>query len=171
MSIYSDDLISPTALAKLAQAIDHVAIAVPDLEASITWFTSVLGFTLKERRETAGAKTGMVSAVLQAGKLNFVLLQGTTAESQVSRFIQKYGPGVQHLAIEVDDIEALSSNLSASGFEFDTSIIEGGGLKQIFSKRDAGSGLMIEFIERTSSGFADQNVQSLFSQLEDKDSF
>src|SRR5260370_11772889 len=97
-----------SALAKYARGFDHIAVAVPDLEASISWFTTVLGFSLKERRNTEGSKTGMISAVLEAGPLNIVLLQGTTPESQVSRFVQHYGPGVQHLAIQVDNIDALS---------------------------------------------------------------
>lgn len=50
--------------AKHVRGIDHLAIAVPDLEESIKWFTSVFGFSLKERRKTKGTTTGMVSAVL-----------------------------------------------------------------------------------------------------------
>jgi methylmalonyl-CoA/ethylmalonyl-CoA epimerase len=160
-----------SALTKYARGLDHVAIAVRDLESSIHWFTTVLGFTLKERRKTEGAATGMISAVLEAGPLNFVLLQGTTPESQVARFITHYGPGVQHVAIQVENIDELAQELAQTGLEFDTSIIGGGGLRQIFSKRDKDSGLMIEFIERSGSGFADQNVTSLFAQLEQKNSF
>ena len=160
-----------SAIGKYARSVDHIAIAVLDLEASITWYTTVLGFTLKERRKTEGVTTGMISAVLEAGPLHFVLLQGTTPQSQVSRFVEHYGPGVQHLAIKVDNISELSDELKQSGLEFDTSIIEGGGLRQIFSKRDQGSGLMIEFIERSGAGFTDQNVTSLFAQLEEKNSF
>jgi methylmalonyl-CoA/ethylmalonyl-CoA epimerase len=171
MVLPGSDLQDLSALAKYAKGIDHIAVAVPDLEISINWFTSVLGFSLRERRTTEGATTGMISAVLVAGPLNIVLLQGTSPKSQVSRFIENYGPGVQHLAIEVNDIDSLSRELGSSGFEFDTSIIEGGGLRQIFSKRDQGCGVMIEFIQRAGPGFAEQNVTSLFAQLEEKDSF
>jgi methylmalonyl-CoA/ethylmalonyl-CoA epimerase len=160
-----------SALTKYARGLDHVAIAVRDLESSIHWFTTVLGFTLRERRRTEGATTGMISAVLEAGPLNFVLLQGTAPESQVARFVNHYGPGVQHVAIQVENIDALAQELAQTGLEFDTSIIGGNGLRQIFSKRDKDSGLMIEFIQRSESGFSDQNVASLFAQLEQKDSF
>ena len=160
-----------SALSKHAARVDHLAIAVPDLEASIDWYTSVLGFTVKERRTTEGVTTSMSSAVLEAGALNIVLLQGTSPESQISRFIERYGPGVQHIAIRVDNLEEVAQGLTVAGMEFDTTIIQGGGLKQIFSKRDVGSGVMFELIERGKDGFSDQNVQSLFSQLEKTNSF
>jgi methylmalonyl-CoA epimerase len=158
-------------LGKFATEIDHVAIAVRDLEKSITFFTTVLGFELKERRKTEGKHTAMVSAVLKAGPLTFVLLQGTTPESQVTRFIEHYGPGVQHIAIGLKDLPRAAAELKAAGMEFDTSVIEGNGLRQIFTHRDEGSGLMVEFIERLGGDFSDQSVQNLFEQLEQKDAF
>jgi methylmalonyl-CoA/ethylmalonyl-CoA epimerase len=54
---------------KYARGIDHVAIAVGDLETTIHWFTAILGFTVKERRETDGITTGMISPVLEAGPI------------------------------------------------------------------------------------------------------
>jgi len=158
-------------LGKYATDIDHVAIAVHDLEKSIAFFTSVLGFELKERRKTEGQKTAMVSAVLKAGPLTFVLLQGTSPESQVTKFIDHYGPGVQHIAVGVQDLPRAAEELKAAGLAFDTSVIESPGLRQIFTHRDEGSGLMIEFIERRGGDFSDQSVQSLFEQLEKKDTF
>jgi methylmalonyl-CoA epimerase len=158
-------------LGKFATEIDHVAIAVRDLEKSITFFTTVLGFELKERRKTEGKHTAMVSAVLKAGPLTFVLLQGTTPESQVTRFIEHYGPGVQHIAIGLKDLPRAAAELKAAGMEFDTSVIEGNGLRQIFTHRDEGSGLMVEFIERLGGDYSDQSVQNLFEQLEQKDAF
>lgn len=160
-----------SSLARHAHAFDHIAVAVPDLESSLKWFTGVLGFTLKERRKTEGKSTGMISAVLEAGPLQIVLLQGTDPNSQVSRFVAEYGPGVQHIAIRVDNIDTVSGQLQDSGLNFDTTVINGGGLRQIFSHRDPGSGLMFEIIERNASGFAEQNVAELFSQLEEKNSF
>ncbi len=159
-------------LAQHATGINHIAIAVPELEASIEFFTKVLGFELGERRRTEGTTTAMISAVIKAGPLTFVLIQGTSPQSQVSRYIEHYGPGVQHIAIAVENIEGVAAGLKDSGLEFDTTIIRSPGLQQIFTHRDAGSGLMIEFIDRSGKGdFSDTSVQELFSQLEAKDSF
>jgi methylmalonyl-CoA/ethylmalonyl-CoA epimerase len=50
-------------------------------------------------------------------------------------------------------------------------VIQSPGLRQIFSKRDQGSGMMFEFIERMGGDFSDQSVQQLFEQLEKKNAF
>lgn len=163
---------SVSVLAKYAKGIDHIAIAVLDLEESITWFTKVLGFAVIEGRRTEGSKTAMNSAVLSAGPITVVLLEGTSPNSQISKYIQRYGAGVQHIAIAVEDLPQVIDGLSKASMEFDTSIIESAGLRQIFSKRDKVSGMMFELIERTDSKnyFSDQSVEQLFRQLEDKDS-
>jgi methylmalonyl-CoA/ethylmalonyl-CoA epimerase len=160
-----------SALGKHATAIDHIAIAVHDLEESIVLYTQVLGFELVERRKTEGKVTAMVSAVLKAGPITVVLLQGTSPESQVSKFIDHYGPGVQHLAIAVENLPELAEELKSQGLQFDTTVITSPGLRQIFSHRDPGSGMMFELIERLGGDFSDQSVQQLFQQLEAKDTY
>jgi len=160
-----------TMLAKYVTEIDHVAIAVRDLEESIRFYTEVLGFELKERRRTEGKQTAMISAVMKAGPITVVLLQGTSPESQVSRFVEHFGPGVQHVAFGVQNLPEMAEELKAAGMEFDTTVISSPGLRQIFSKRDTGSGMMFEFIERMGGDFSDQSVQQLFEQLEKKDAF
>lgn len=158
-------------LAKYAKSVDHIAIAVHDLEASIKFYSEVMGYEIRERRETKGQKTAMISAVMVAGPVTVVLLQGTTPESQVSRFVEHYGAGVQHIAIGVDNLPAMAEELKGAGMEFDTNVIEGGGLRQIFSHRDPGSGMMFEFIERLGGDFSDESVKNLFEQLEQKDAY
>lgn len=172
MSTETKAMAEPMAkLAKHLTSIDHVAIAVRDLEESIKFYTEVLGFELTERRRTEGKQTAMVSAVLKAGPVTVVLLQGTTAESQVSRFVEHFGPGVQHLALGVQNLPEVTAELEAAGMEFDTTVISSPGLRQRFSQRDPGSGMMFEFIERMGGDFSDQSVQQLFEQLEKKNAF
>src|SRR5436305_4484590 len=158
----------PAGLNKYITSIDHVAIAVRNLEESVKFYTEVLGFELKERRRTEGKQTAMVSAVLKAGSVTVVLLEGTSPESQVSRFVEHFGPGVQHVAFGVQNLPEMAEELKASGMGFDTSVIQSPGLRQIFSTRDQGSGMMFEFIERMGGDFSDQSVQQLFEQLEKK---
>ncbi|MDP9122402.1 MAG: VOC family protein [Acidobacteriota bacterium] len=167
----SSDSTNAPMLGKYATQVDHIAIAVHDLETSIEFYTKVLGFALHERRKTLGKQTAMVSAVMKAGPITVVLLQGTSPESQVSRFIDNYGAGVQHVAIGCQNLPQMAEELKAQGLEFDTTVINSPGLRQIFTKRDSGSGLMIEFIERMGGDFSDQSVQQLFEQLERKESF
>lgn len=158
---------------KHAVAIDHIAIAVPDLEKSVAWYRDVLGFRVTAKRTTQGRHTAMDSAVMEAGPVTLVLVQGTTPESQVSRYIERYGPGVQHVAIQVLDLPAVMEQLEAEGLSFDTNIIQGDGIRQSFTHRDPDSGMMFELIERQrpDGRFTDESVQSLFRQLEATDAF
>ncbi|PCK05307.1 MAG: glyoxalase [Alteromonadaceae bacterium] len=148
--------------------IDHIAIAVKNLEQALFLYEGLFGFTVVKRREIKGVFSGMKSAELDAGGFSVVLLEGTDPESQISRYIDEYGPGVQHVAIEVDDVESLTGTLSESGVKFSTNIIRGDGLTQRFTQRDENSGMMIEFIQRSSSdkGFDPASIQKLFEQLE-----
>ncbi|MGA8474521.1 MAG: VOC family protein [Candidatus Cybelea sp.] len=149
------------------KCIDHIAFAVRDLESGIEFFTSVLGFDLVRRLEVRGKRTGMISAELEHNGIKFVLCQGTEPESQVSKLIENFGPGVAHIALEVDDVGTVVEELRSGGLGFDTSIIEGTGLKQAFSSRCSNSGLSFEFIERNGEdGFLPSNVHELFDQLE-----
>ena len=131
------------------QKIDHIAIAVRDLDTAIDFFSRVLGFRLIRRRVITGQRTGMISAELEHNAIKFVLCQGTEAESQVSRLVDECGPGVAHIALSVGDVDGISRRLKEQGLGFDTAVIAGAGLKQIFSSRDGNSGLSFELIERT----------------------
>ena len=84
----------PKQLADLVIEIDHVAIAVEDLEVAIRWYSRGLGLSVVERRTTKGERTSMKSAVLKAGRTIIVLIQGVEPDSQVARFIEHFGPGV-----------------------------------------------------------------------------
>lgn len=152
--------------------IDHLAIAVENLEDAIVFYHDTLKLALIERRETRGKSTGMRSAVMSAGDFQIVLVEGTGPESQVSRYIERYGPGVQHVAFEVQDIENTRRALVENGLEFSTSILVAPGLRQTFSKRDRTSGMMFELIERTGEeGFQDSNTTQLFEELEKADAY
>jgi 4-hydroxyphenylpyruvate dioxygenase-like putative hemolysin len=152
--------------------IDHIAIAVRDLESAIVLFRDVLGFSLVRRRKISGERTGMISAEMEHNQIKFVLCQGTEPASQVSRLIESAGPGVAHIALAVEDAETTAARLKGRGLDFDTSVITGTGLRQIFSSRDTNSGLSFEFIERDGeAGFLEDNVQELFAQLERKGAF
>lgn len=149
--------------------VDHVAVAVTDLEASIAWYRDCLGFTLLERRSTRGERTGMISAVMSAGRAIVVLIQGTEPESQVSRFIEKCGPGVQHVALEVTDIHVALRRLQSEGAKVVTPLIEDEGIRQVFLERYPGSGVRVELIEKRGGTFSDATVRQLFLGFERQD--
>jgi methylmalonyl-CoA/ethylmalonyl-CoA epimerase len=156
----------PKQLADLVIEIDHVAIAVQDLDVAIRWYSRGLGLSLVERRTTKGERTSMTSAVLKAGRTIIVLIQGVEPDSQVCRFIEHFGPGVQHLALAVRDLDAALAALQAEGGGSETPIIADDGIRQAFLRRDPGSGVRIELIERKGGNFTDRSVEQLFRAFE-----
>lgn len=153
--------------ARSAMRIDHVAIAVRDLDEAIAYYGDVLGFECKERRQISGRVSGMDSAVMEAGGVKLVLVQGDSPESNVSRYIDAYGPGVQHVAIEIPDASEALADMRARGVDLLTGIINGPGLDQIFTKREPNSGMQLEIIARAENeGFDPRNVQELFEAME-----
>jgi methylmalonyl-CoA/ethylmalonyl-CoA epimerase len=148
--------------------IDHIAVAVPDLQAAVAWATGQLGCKVIEERTTTGKHSGMKSAAVRLGALTLVFVEGTGSDSQVTQFVERHGAGVQHIALRVKDMGQAISALHT--MPFSTPRLDCEPLSQIFSVRDPATGLMLELIERRNyDGFSDQNVQALFDSLEEKD--
>jgi methylmalonyl-CoA/ethylmalonyl-CoA epimerase len=110
------------AVAPFLLAIDHVGIAVPDLDEAIRFHCEVLGHRLahEETNEAQGVREAMI-AVGSAephggnGVTMLQLLAPTGPESTIARFLDRNGPGLQQLAYRVSDIEAVSELLRARG--------------------------------------------------------
>ena len=152
--------------------IDHIAIAVKDLEKAIALYENIYNFQLQKRRSIEGKYSGMISAEFDCGDFSTVLVQGTESESQICKYIDRYGSGVQHVAYVVDNLQKVASELASAGVEFATDLIAGDGIYQIFTKRDENTGMMFEFIERRETGgFQKNNIQQLFDQLEMSDAY
>lgn len=161
-----------TQLAASAMRIDHIAVAVRDLEEAIAIYQDQYGFLLERRVQTEGEFTGMVSAVLRAGAVKLVLVQGTSERSQVSKFIDHFGPGIQHVALEVSGIDDVCEKLTDKGVPFLSKVIRGPGLNQLFTLRDKTTNLQLEFIERSgNANFAEGNINELFRSMEKANAF
>lgn len=149
--------------------IDHIAIAVEDIAEAVDWYTNKLGFKLIEERVTHGRHTSMASAVIGAGRAVLVLIQGLTPDSQVTRFIEHFGPGAQHIALGVRDMDEAMERVFEAGGATDTPMIEDVGIRQAFLRRDEGSGVRVELIERKGGQFSDESVQQLYQAFEDRE--
>ncbi|GAA5150311.1 methylmalonyl-CoA epimerase [Nocardioides marinquilinus] len=99
----------------LFTAIDHVGMAVPDLDEAIAFYRDVLGMTLahEEVNEEQGVREAMM-AVGDSGSC-VQLLAPLSPESTIARFIDRNGPGCQQVAYRVDDVEAVSATLRERG--------------------------------------------------------
>jgi methylmalonyl-CoA/ethylmalonyl-CoA epimerase len=104
------------ALKPYVTAIDHVGIAVPDLDEAIAFYRDTLGFELThvETNEDQGVREAMLSAPGDSGAA-VQLLAPLDPDTTIGKFLDRKGPGVQQVAIRVTDIEAASDALRAKG--------------------------------------------------------
>lgn len=102
----------------LVTAIDHVGIAVPDLDVAIRWYHDHLGMIVlhEEVNEDQGVREAMLSVRgAPVGSAQIQLLAPLDEKSTIAKFIDTRGPGLQQLAYRTSDIEALSERLRADG--------------------------------------------------------
>jgi methylmalonyl-CoA epimerase len=103
---WRDSIVAP-------KKINHIGIAVSDLEAAKRFYEDSLGLTV-EHEETLGE---MKIAFLPVGEVNLELIQSTTEEGVMAKFIAKRGEGIHHIAYEVDDVSASLEALKAQGIK------------------------------------------------------
>ena len=89
--------------------INHVAVVVPDLDEALAFWVEAMGLPL-ERVEDVPAEAVRV-AFLPAGESEIELLEPSDGDSGVARYLAKRGPGIHHLCLEVDDIQAALARL------------------------------------------------------------
>ncbi len=93
--------------------IDHIGIATRGIEDAITFYCDTLGLDVTETEEVAEQKVRVV--MLPIGESRIELLEATSEDSPISRFIEKRGPGIHHIAVRVDDIRVALANLREKG--------------------------------------------------------
>ncbi|MGH3560764.1 MAG: methylmalonyl-CoA epimerase [Mycobacterium sp.] len=109
----------PALATALVTAIDHVGIAVPDLDAAKKWYHDRLGMIVLH--EEVNEEQGIVEAMLAVrgapvGSAQIQLMAPIDESSTIAKFLDKRGPGLQQLAYRVSDIDALSERLHEQGF-------------------------------------------------------
>ena len=98
---------------ELFLAIDHVGIAVPDLDAAIAFHRDVFGMVVTH--EETNREQGVREAMLRAGEDSVQLLAPLDDSSPIARFLARSGPGIQQLAYRVRDVEAVAATLRERG--------------------------------------------------------
>ena len=94
--------------------VEHIGIAVKDLSISIPLFEQLLNTSCYKTEEVASEKVN--TAFFKKGETKIELLQGLTPDSVISRYIDKKGEGMHHIAFEVADLRAEMNRLAAAGF-------------------------------------------------------
>jgi methylmalonyl-CoA/ethylmalonyl-CoA epimerase len=128
--------------------IDHLGIAVSSIDAKKNFWTDVLGLTL-EGTETIHEQK-VTTAFLPVGESEVELLESTSQDGPVAKYIEKRGEGIQHVAFRVENIEEALAELKAKGIALidQTPRIGAGGAKIAFLHPKATSGVLVELCER-----------------------
>jgi methylmalonyl-CoA/ethylmalonyl-CoA epimerase len=131
-------------------AVDHVGIAVADLDEAIDWYQDTFGMQVahQEVNEEQGVREAML-VVGAAGGTQLQLLAPLRPDSPIARFLDRSGPGIQQIAYRVEDIDAVSAELLSRGlrllYEVPRRGTAGARINFIHPK-DAG-GVLVELIE------------------------
>ena len=135
-------------------AIDHVGIAVPDLDAAIEHYTSTYGMTCvhQEVNEEQGVREAMM-AVGDSGSF-LQLLAPLSPDSTIGKFLDKNGPGIQQMAYRVDSIDEVSDHLRSQGMTllYDAPKKGTAGSRVNFVHPKSAGGVLVELVEPAPGG-------------------
>ena len=128
--------------------IDHIGIAVNDIEASLEFYRDILGLRLEDTEVVEEQKVKV--AFLPIGEGEFELLESTEEGGPIAKYIEKKGEGIQHIAVRVDNIEEALAELKGKGVRLiDEEPRKGaGGARIAFLHPKAAGGVLLELCER-----------------------
>lgn len=128
--------------------IDHIGIAVNNMEQALKFYTGILGLHLEGEEVVADQK--VKTAFLPTGDTEVELLESTDPEGPIAKFIEKRGEGIHHIAWQVEDIESALKELEARGVRLiDAKPRPGAGGKRIaFIHPKETGGVLVELSEK-----------------------
>lgn len=127
--------------------INHIGIAVASLDEALPFYRDQLGMEYQGSEEVAEQKVKV--AMLRIGESKIELLEPTSPDSPISKFLEKSGPGIHHIAYEVHDIEAAIAKMAAEGARMiDTAPRSGAhGTRIAFVHPKSSNGVLTELCE------------------------
>ena len=129
------------------KSIHHIAVVVEDVEASLKFWQEILGLQPTAVSDMPAEAARI--AFLPLGESEIELVQPTSPDSGISRYLEKRGPGMHHLCLQVDDIAGMLSRLKASGIQLineEPKLGEGGRLYAFIHPRSA-NGVLVELYQ------------------------
>lgn len=128
--------------------IDHLGIAVKSLDEAAAIFRKLTGFEPTPAEEVADQKVRV--AMFQVGESKLELLEATSPESPIARFLEKGGRGVHHVTLTVADLDDTLASLERDGIRLvdQHPRIGAGGEKIAFLHPSSTAGVLIELIEK-----------------------
>ena len=128
--------------------IDHIGIAVKSIADAKKFYEEVLGLKVAEVEEVAEQKVRV--AFIPVGDSEVELLESTTEDGPIAKYIEKNGEGVQHIAFRVENLAETLANLKAKGVKLidETPRNGAGGAKIAFVHPKASFGTLVELCQR-----------------------
>ncbi len=130
------------------KGIDHLGIAVKNMDNGKSFWSDILGleFAGKETVEAQKVTTGF----LPVGESEIELLESTSPDGPVAKYIERKGEGIQHVALRVDNVEEALEELKEKGVRLidETPRIGAGGAKIAFLHPKATGGVLVELCQR-----------------------
>jgi len=132
----------------MIEKIDHIGIAVRSIEKTSELFSNILGLKVVGKEIVEEQKVKV--AFLPLGDSELELLESTSPEGPIARFIEKKGEGIQHVAFRVDNIERALEKLKKEGIRLidEKPRYGAGGAKIAFLHPKGTNGILIELSER-----------------------
>ena len=129
----------------MIKKIDHIGLAVKSIDETKTFFEKTLGLACEGMEEVPTQK--VKTAFFSIGEVHIELLEATSDDSPVAKFIEKNGPGVHHIAYGTDDVQKQLDQASATGCKLiNQSPVDGAGGKQVgFLHPKSTFGVLTEF--------------------------
>lgn len=131
-----------------APQVDHIGIAVESIKAALPLYSNDLACEVSEPIEVPAERVRVV--MVSAGESRIELLEATSPDSPIARFISKRGEGLHHIAMKVADLDEAVKRLKASGRRLVTDDIQSGGAgdyRYIFIHPKSAGGVLLELIE------------------------
>jgi len=127
--------------------IDHVALVVGDIDEALSLWQEALGIELEHREEIPREKSTI--AFLPVGDSEIELVQPTSEDSGIAKYLEKRGPGMHHICLEVDDIEEMMVQLKAKDVRLihEEPVVAESGKKYAFIHPKAAFGVLVELYE------------------------
>ncbi|WP_404428538.1 methylmalonyl-CoA epimerase [Sutcliffiella horikoshii] len=128
--------------------VNHIGIAVNSIETALPFYTETLGLTFEAVEHVAEQRVRV--AFINAGNCKLELLEPTSPNSPVAKFIEKRGEGIHHVALSVESIEDRIQEMIEKGIPMidKNSRVGAGGANIAFMHPKASNGVLVEFCEK-----------------------
>jgi methylmalonyl-CoA/ethylmalonyl-CoA epimerase len=127
--------------------INHVAVLVDDMEKALTFWRDALGMDLHELRNVPAEKSQVAFLPLSGSEVE--LVKPTTDDSGIAKYLAKRGPGMHHICLEVDDIDAMMTQLRAKNIRLinEEPRTAADGKKYAFIHPESTAGVLVELYQ------------------------